>query len=390
MTTVLCTNGLQSKTLATVRSLGSRGIKVIVGEKELLHTSGFSKYAYKSLVYPDPKKHPDQFYEWCLETVIREECDVLLAMDDDVMAVLVPRQEEIQRYCHVPLPNLASYQVAADKAKTIALAQQLGISHPKTVEPKFADTVNIRALIELTSEFEFPVVIKPRNSSGSRGIRYVSNMDELVSLYPEIHNVYPNSLIQEAVPNGSKLDIGLCYGPNGNLYASFIQREIRNYPISRGPSTVRESTTHPELLAYATKLMTGVPWYGVVDVEFMIDPRTQKPMLMEINPRFWSSLHLAIVAGVDFPYLIFQLAMDGTTEVVDHYREGVMSRSIFPGDILHFISNRNRMRMVPSFFTTHIPDDIISRSDMRPTLGFLLSALRNAVHPSMWKFLINR
>ncbi len=40
-------------------------------------------------------------------------------------------------------------------------------------------------------------------------------------------------------------------------------------------------------------------------VEFKLDPRDNTPKLMEINPRFWGSLALAIESGVNFPYLLY-------------------------------------------------------------------------------------
>lgn len=43
-------------------------------------------------------------------------------------------------------------------------------------------------------------------------------------------------------------------------------------------------------------------------VEFRVDPRTDQPKLMEVNPRLWGSLPLSICAGVDFQYLRYRLS----------------------------------------------------------------------------------
>jgi hypothetical protein len=50
---------------------------------------------------------------------------------------------------------------------------------------------------------------------------------------------------------------------------------------------------------------------------------------MEINPRFWGSLQLAIDAGVDFPALLVEAAADAAPPA---YRSGVRSRW-FWGDV---------------------------------------------------------
>jgi predicted ATP-grasp superfamily ATP-dependent carboligase len=59
---------------------------------------------------------------------------------------------------------------------------------------------------------------------------------------------------------------------------------------------------------------------------------------MEINPRFWGSLHLPIASGIDFPYLLYKMALDGDINPVTKYKLGVKSRSLLPGDLRYFIS----------------------------------------------------
>jgi predicted ATP-grasp superfamily ATP-dependent carboligase len=63
------------------------------------------------------------------------------------------------------------------------------------------------------------------------------------------------------------------------------------------------------MVPWAVSLLKELQWAGVADVEFMIDPRDGTPKLMEINPRFWSSLYLALECGVDFPWLLVQTAL---------------------------------------------------------------------------------
>ena len=390
MTTVFCTNGMLSKTLAVVRSLGKQGLRVIVGEKIRYHASGFSKFCDKVLVYPDPQKQPEAYYEWLRETLIREKVDVLFPMDEDTMEIAVRHQEELRMICKLPVPSLDSYLVAADKANTLRLAMQTGVPCPQTVEFQFGAESDLRELASRAKDMQFPLVIKPRHSSGSRGVRIVQDMQELLGTYAEIHRDYPNPLLQEYIPFGPKFDICLSFDSSHQLTGAFIQKQIRNYPIERGPSTVHESIERPDLLAHSIKLMENLPWYGVVDVEFMIDPRSGEPKLMEINPRFWSSVHLSIRCGVDFPNLLLRHALGEDMEPALTYRTGVQGRALLPGDTLHFLSNPKRFQMEPPFFTTKIPDDTVSKSDPMPTIGFLLAALRYSLDIKTWRFIIRR
>ena len=100
---------------------------------------------------------------------------------------------------------------------------------------------------------------------------------------------------------------------------------------------------------------------------------------MEVNPRFWGSLALSIYAGIDFPYLLYKLAMEGDVNLAKDYRVGVQCRWLM-GDFLCFLKDSSKFHRKPSFFKFYDKDlkyDIISREDIKPTLGiFLFYALR--------------
>lgn len=53
---------------------------------------------------------------------------------------------------------------------------------------------------------------------------------------------------------------------------------------------------------------------------------------MEVNGRFWGSLQLAVDAGVDFPWLLYRLAVGQPVEVSGTWRVGVRSRWLL-GDL---------------------------------------------------------
>lgn len=390
MSTVLCTNGMLHQALAVVRSLGARGIRVITSEKTGWHASRFSKYTAKNLINPDPKSSPDLFMDWLVHTIRQERIDVLIPADDDSMGVVAANQDELKSMVRLAIPPWESYRIAADKGLTVQLATERGIPCPRTVQLPEWPLKKENDLFEAIRGLEFPVVIKPRKSSGSRGIRFVNTMDELMPVLSEINAVYPNSLIQERIPMGEIYDVCLGYNSRNELKASFVQKELRHFPIGRGPSTVQESVHRPDLVLLSEKLLQGIPWCGAADIEYMIDPRDGRPKLMEINPRLWTSLHLSQNCGIDFPWLLYQTAMELDPEPMFEYPAGRRGRSIVPGDLLHFISNPRRFRMDPPLWAAGIPDALLSRNDPMPAAGFMLSALRYGFSPDAWKFMIRR
>jgi predicted ATP-grasp superfamily ATP-dependent carboligase len=125
-------------------------------------------------------------------------------------------------------------------------------------------------------------------------------------------------------------------------------------------------------------------------VEFRIDARDGIPKLMEINPRFWGSLQLSILAGVDFPCLLYRMMIRGDVKPALHYEEGVRCRWLLPGDILWFMSSPRKLHNLREFLTFDTPDDIISKSDPGPTYGFMLATLRYLPSREMWKYVLRR
>jgi predicted ATP-grasp superfamily ATP-dependent carboligase len=77
--------------------------------------------------------------------------------------------------------------------------------------------------------------------------------------------------------------------------------------------------------AAARRLLEHLAWHGPCQADFIVD-REGRPYLIDINPRLWGSLTQAIASGVDFPHLIYQLALRGDVEPVPDFRTGVVTR----------------------------------------------------------------
>ena len=91
------------------------------------------------------------------------------------------------------------------------------------------------------------------------------------------------------------------------------------------------------------RLLEALDWQGVAMVECKRDAATGRPVVMEVNGRFWGSLQLAIDAGVDFPALLARCAAGETVPEQGAYRVGVRSRW-FWGDVDHLLLRMRRSR----------------------------------------------
>ncbi len=360
------------------------------GEETRFALTLFSKYCREAFVYPSPRADAGLFLDRLLGFLNTHRFDVLFPMDDAALMGVAGRIGEFERVTRVPIPSHDALRVAADKLRTLELARRLGLRCPRTRVP---DSSRRDALARLAGALDFPVLIKPRESSGSRGIRIVASAEGFVRSWLEVHARHPRPMVQEYIPRGEKYDVCLLFNRDSVLRAAFVQAELRGFPLEVGPSTLQESVWRPDLVDMAVALVRQIGWHGVCEVEFMVDPRDGEPVFMEVNPRFWGSLQMAILAGVDFPYLLYRLAVDGDVDPVFQYEVGLRCRWLLPGDILHFLANPARWRMSPGFFDFLDPrtkDDIISLDDPGPMLGFFLACARYALDPRMWRFVITR
>ncbi len=131
-------------------------------------------------------------------------------------------------------------------------------------------------------------------------------------------------------------------------------------------------------------------WSGVAMVEFRVDPRDGIPKLMEVNPRFWGSLQLSILSGVDFPHLLYKLVTDGRLDRDLNYDVGVRCRWLLPGDLLWFMSTPDKRKNLREFARFNTNYDILSRDDPGPTLGFTLAVARYLFDREMWDFILRK
>jgi len=396
MMKVLVTDGHWRKTLAVVRSLGRKGIHVTVGERTFLNTSFFSKYCSRRILYPSPRIHPERFIEFLLRELSQNQYDCLFPMEEETLLLVAKYSSEISKFTSLLIPEFSKIEFVRDKANLIQFAGRNGIPVPKTFYPLLSSSnpIDSMSLNEDLFNIPIPSVIKPRVSSGSFGMVYVNKKEDLLSSYQEVHRRYPFPLIQEYIPDGGgTFGLSALFDHHSNLKAAFVHKKLRMYPVRGGPSTLRESVRHPHVMDLGLSLLRQLNWKGVALVEFKVDPRDDTPKLMEVNPRFWGSLQLAIFSGVDFPYLMLRIAKGEEIEPVLSYKVGMRCRWLLLGDILHFLANPERFQLNPSFFRFFEPHtcyDILSKEDPLPTLGAMATFFTFLYDPEMKRFLERR
>ncbi len=369
---VIITDGQSIAALAAARSLGSQGIRIDCGETSFLCPTFMSRHVRRRFLYPAAEDDPNAFVERVRKQVQASHYDAVIPIRDATSLALSMNRDRIEPFARVLATDHSILMRGRDKQLTLQAARRAGIPHPRTLYPE------TDGLARAQQELQFPVLVKPAMSSGTRGITIVRKPGQLGSAYTQVVKEYGPSMIQELIPGTTMY----CYSTirhDGQDVREFMQIQTRNYPVHGGTAASGQSIVKSELRDFSRRLLDELRWDGIAHVEFKLDPRDGVIKLMEINPRFWMSLQLAIASGVDFPGDLLRLAKEGKLPPQKPYRIGVTYRWLLPADILWFASASDRRAHARSylrFIGRDITYAILSFRDPLPAIGAVLQSFR--------------
>lgn len=383
---VLVTNARRRKAVPIVRALGKAGMYVVCTDSIWSATAFYSRYCNEKLVHPEVQS--EQFLDFMISWLSRNNCDAIFPLDDDVLDILSKNRNLLPNPDVLMLPDHSTVSKVNDKSWLIPYAAKAGIMVPNTV------IIESNEDLEQLSNIELPAIVKPSHGSGGRGIVWANRTEELERICKAAISQGERILVQEQVPpEGEGLGYFALYNRNKQLVAEFMHRRLREYPILGGPSTLRKGIWDDDLAQQSRFLLESLDWIGLAMVEYKQDPRDGLPKLMEINPRFWGSIALPIFSGVNFPVLLGKLTVGEAVPTVAKYPLGKKARWLWPGDILHFISSLRQGRWPKDFFTFWDSDmcyDILSLTDPLPAIALLLSTFMTLVSPGGWSHVVKR
>lgn len=319
---VFVTDGSYSNGLAAIRALSRSGLRVTVGERigiSLQRTVGFwSRHCAERFRYPDPATEPEACAAALADYFRREHYDAAIPVGLDMVELLVEHSDSM--LVPMMLPPLPSFRIACDKRLTFAQAQSIGIPIPRTLS-----AVRWR-------ELECPVVFKhPRT-----GALIAHSPEQAATQAQRLGSKLDNYMVQEHIPGQNGFGyFGLF--ERGREIAYFMHERLMQFPKEGGPSVLARSIRNPHLRELGRKLLESINWHGVAMVEFKRSDRDGQFYLMEINPKLWGSLDLAIQAGCNFPVWIARSLMGGSASPEQSYREGLAYQWTIPNGLKCFL-----------------------------------------------------
>lgn len=335
---VLLTYGWCRVSYVVMQSLARRGVRVHVADCSPLAMCRFSRRRTSFVRCRSPYRDPNGFIGDLVGALKRSAATVLIPGHEDILPI-ARLKDRFPPAIRIPVGEPETIGRVMNKWQLVDLARAAGVTVPRSFKPATSED-----LTGYLSELTFPAVIKTQIGNSAKGVFVVGSaadararFEKLVATYRLEPDRWP--LVQAFAP-GHGYGVCLLYN-HGELRAAFSERYLRCKDGEMGTSVFRESVEAPLLVAQARRLMDGLRWHGLVHLDFLYEPATGEASLIEVNPRFWGALDLAVRAGVDFPWLLYRLAVDGDVEPVTSYRVGIRSRWIV-GELLHLFNHLRR------------------------------------------------
>ncbi len=321
------------QSLVTVRSLGHRGLHVAALEASKSVPTFSSRWCQQAFCAPSYEQSPEPYLAYLEQLLDHSRARVLITSSDGTVALIRQHRAQLEQRVRIALAKEPALRIATNKDQTLEIAKQLGLGIPRGV--------NVGSLNEVSAalhEIGLPAVVKPIESwlwgeqeSTNLVCQLVTTPDEARRAVEELTSLGGRTIFQQFL-SGRREAVNFLYA-NGEMYARFAQWAKRTEPPLGGISVLRQSIAVPEDIGdQAERLVREIELEGYSEVEFRRDS-TGKPYLMEINPRLSASVEVAVRAGVDFPYLLYQWANGDPIDYVKGYRVGGWMRFL-EGDIM--------------------------------------------------------
>jgi predicted ATP-grasp superfamily ATP-dependent carboligase len=322
---IVC-DAAERQALVCARSLGRAGAAVGLVENRADAPSFRSRWCSSKAVVPDRGDRPDEFVQAVLTAATEQKAQVLFPLHDGSIHAVRAHRDEVERHVSLALASEAALDIAVTKARTLALAVELGIEIPRSVAVERAGEVRAAA-----DELGFPLIVKPsaswvqeRRNGGRFSCALAANLTEAYTAVDALVRVGGAPILQEWLV-GSREAVSL-FRAEDRVWARFAQIAYRMNPPVGGSSVVRESIPLPADITDASeRLVEAADLDGYSEIEFRRDAEG-RPRLMEINPRLSASVEIAVRSGVDFPLLLYRWAAGERLQPMPSFRPGVRMR----------------------------------------------------------------
>jgi carbamoyl-phosphate synthase large subunit len=213
---------------------------------------------------------------------------------------------------------------------------KLGIDMPKS-----SPATSVEEAEKIAAEMGYPVVVRPAYTMGGTGGGIVYNLEELriIASRGISASLIGQILIEESVIGWEELELEVVRDAKNNMITVCFIENVDAMGVHTGDSyctapmlTISEEL-QKRLQKYSYDIVEAIQVIGGTNVQFAHDPKTDRVVVIEINPRTSRSSALASKA-TGFPIALISsiLASGITMDEIPYWRDGSLEKYSPSGD----------------------------------------------------------
>lgn len=213
---------------------------------------------------------------------------------------------------------------------------RLGVPMPKS-EPAYT----VEEAEKIAAELGYPVVIRPAYTMGGTGGGLVYNVEELrvVASRGIAASMVGQILVEESVLGWEELELEVVRDAKNQMITVCFIENVDPMGVHTGdsfcvaPMLNTSPSVQQRLQKYAYDIVEAIQVIGGTNVQFAHDPKTDRIVVIEINPRTSRSSALASKAtGFPIAMVSALLAAGLTLDEIPYWRDGSLDKYTPSGD----------------------------------------------------------
>jgi len=255
-----------------------------------------------------PAVYADDYIDCIIDICKRNKVDAIICLNDLELPILAAYKARFEAIGVLPIVSKQEViDICFDKYLTAKYVESIGLKTPKT----FTNLDEAKAALS-AGNLKFPLVLKPRWGSGSIGIEFVNDMEELDEVYAMLLKKVKKSILATASQGNEyiliqqKID-GQEYGMDvmndfmGNNRGVSVKKKLA---MRAGETDKAQTVDNAKIRQIGKTLGENLKHIGNLDVD--VFEKDGEYYVLELNPRFGGGFPFSYEAGVNFPKAIIE------------------------------------------------------------------------------------